>query len=214
MVTRIYFVRHGESESNLIHQFAGSLDKPLTDKGRFQADATARLLSDVPFSAVYASDLARAYDTGKRIANTHGVPLIADERLREIFAGEWEGKIYSDLEKDYPESYGVWLSQIGLTQCPGGESVASLQARVKKCVDEIVRNHPGETICIATHATPIRVMECIWSHTPLSLMHGIPWVGNASVTVVEYGKDGLGKVLQRDLTDHLGDLKTVLAKNV
>lgn len=214
MITRIYFVRHGESESNLIHQFAGSLDKPLTDKGRSQADATAKFLSNVPFSAIYTSDLARAYDTGKRIANTHGVPLIADERLREIFAGEWEGKNYSDLEREYPESYGVWLSQIGLTQCPSGESVATLQARVNECVDEIVRKHPGETICIATHATPIRVMECIWSGTPLSLMHHIPWVGNASVTMVEYDEDTRGKVLQRDLTNHLGDLKTVLAKNV
>ena len=214
MVTRIYFVRHGESESNLIHQFAGSLDKPLTEKGSFQADATATFLRDVPFSAVYASDLARACDTGKRIAAARDISVITDERLREIFAGEWEGKIYSDLERDYPDSYGIWLSQIGLTQCPSGESVASLQARVKECVDDIVRNHPGETICIATHATPIRVMECVWGGTSLALMHTIPWVGNASVTVVEYDEDGRGKVLERDLTDHLGDLKTVLAKNV
>ena len=214
MVTRIYFVRHGESESNLIHQFAGSLDKPLTDKGRCQANATASFLSDVPFAAVYASDLARAYETGKQIANLHSIPLISDVRLREIYAGEWEGKIYSDLEKEYPDSYGVWLSQIGLTQCPAGESVASLQMRVHECINEIVRKHPGETVCVATHATPIRVMECVWSQTPLSQMHTIPWVGNASVTIVEYNGDGKVQVLQRDLTDHLGDLKTVLAKNV
>jgi len=60
-MTRVYFVRHGESESNLITQFAGSLDMPLTEKGRKQAALTAEFLKNIPFSAVYSSDLSRAY---------------------------------------------------------------------------------------------------------------------------------------------------------
>lgn len=214
MPTRIYFIRHGESESNLIHQFAGSLNMPLTDKGREQALLTANHLKNVDFSAVYASDLSRAFETGRFVADAHNVPLTPERRLREIHAGEWEGETYSALEEKFLDTYGVWRTQIGLTCCPGGESVVQLQQRVCECVKEIVRLHPDQSVCVATHATPIRVMECLWTGTPLSLMHTIPWVGNASVTVAEYDGDGNGRLLYRDRTDHLGALRTVLANNV
>lgn len=212
-MTTLYFVRHGESVSNLHTQFAGSLDTPLTDRGLAQAEATARFLADVPFATVYASDLSRAFSTGSAIARLQNIPVHATEELREIFAGEWEGKLYRELEEEYSDAYRVWRQQIGLAQCTGGESVEQLQARIRSCVEEIVSRHPNETVCIATHATPIRVMECVWTDTPLDKMHTIPWVSNASVTVAEYQNDH-GRLVQRDLHDHLGDLSTVLAKNV
>lgn len=213
-MTTVYFVRHGESVSNLIKQFAGSLDMPLTEKGRQQASVTADFLKEIPFSVVYASDLSRAYDTGMAIAQRGSVPIHASPCLREIYAGDWEGKTYDELEEKYSDSYGIWRSQIGLAQCPGGESVAQLQSRMDSFVREKVSCHAGETICIATHATPIRVMECLWTNTPLSAMHTIPWVSNASVTVAVYDDEGRGTLVYRDLHDHLGDLYTVLAKNV
>ena len=213
-MTKLYFIRHGESVSNLITQFAGSLDMPLTERGRAQAAASADFLAAIPFSCVYTSDLARAYDTGKAVADSHGVPLYPTPQLREIFAGDWEGKTYSQLEEEYADSYGVWRRQIGLAQCPNGESVAQLQQRIHSCIEEIVRRHPNETIGIATHATPIRVMECVWTNTSLAQMHTIPWVSNASVTIVEYDENGVGCLIDRDLHQHLGDLHTVLAKNV
>lgn len=213
-MTTIYFIRHGESQSNLITQFAGSLDMPLTEKGREQAAITASYLSDIPFSAVYSSDLSRAYDTGLAVAKRHQIPIYGTAELREIFAGDWEGKQYSDLEKEFPDSYGTWRHTIGRTVCPNGESVAQLQERVNTCVQRIVADNPGKTICVATHATPIRVLECLWTGTPLSDMHTVPWVSNASVTIACYDETGQGRLLQRDLHQHLGNLHTVLAKNV
>lgn len=213
-MTKLFFIRHGESVSNLTTQFAGSLDKPLTEKGREQAALTASFLSTIPFAAVYASDLSRAYDTGLAVAQSQGISIYPTPELREIYAGDWEGKQYSALEEQFADSYGVWRTQIGLATCPNGESVAQLQARVRACVDEIVRRHPNETICIATHATPIRVMECVWTNTPLEQMHTIPWVSNASVTVAQYDECGCGVLIERDLHQHLGELHTILAKNV
>lgn len=213
-MTTVYFVRHGESVSNLNTQFAGSLDMPLTDRGRRQAEATADFLKKVPFSAVYASDLSRAYDTGVAVAQKHDLPVHSTAGLREIFAGDWEGKTYRQLEEAYAESYGVWRTQIGLAACPNGETVLQLQARIRGCVEDIVGKHPDETICIATHATPIRVLEALWTDTPPERIHTIRWVSNASVTVAEYDENGVGRLIQRDLFAHLGSLHTVLAKNV
>ena len=213
-MTTVYFVRHGESQSNLIAQFAGSLDMPLTDRGREQAAITAAHLHRIPLTAVYASDLARAFETGRAVADEQNIPIYGMSALREIFAGKWEGKAYNQLELEFPDSYGVWKNQIGLAVCPEGESVAELQRRVSACVDNIVKTHPNQSVCIATHATPIRVMECLWTDTPLNNMHTIPWVSDASITVARYDETGKGELLVRDYHDHLGNLHTKLAKNV
>ena len=213
-MTRVYFVRHGESVSNLSTQFAGSLDMPLTEKGKEQARLTADFLKNETFTAVYTSDLCRASETGRAIAMACNAPIIDCRELREIYAGLWEGKTYSALEEEFADSYGVWRRQIGLAVCPQGESVAELQMRVSRCVEGIVARHPNETVCVATHATPIRVMECVWTDTSLEKMHTIPWVSNASVTIAEYDESGKGVLIQRDLYEHLGALHTRLAKNV
>ena len=207
-MTRIYFIRHGESQAKLEQRFAGSDDAPLTEKGREQAQRTAEFLKDVSFAAVYASNLSRAYETGLATATLHHLPVTPVSTLQEVHAGQWDGRGYEEIRDLYPEDYRVWITQIGLCTTTGGESIADLQHRVKKSVEEIVRRHPGETICIATHATPIRAMEGIWTHTPLERLHTIPWVSNASVTIVEYDEAGEGHLVKRDLHDHLGNLST------
>ncbi len=211
-MTRIYFIRHGQSKANLRSCFAGHYDAPLTELGHIQAMRTAESVKNVNFTAVYASDLARAAATGQAVADLHGLPLQATARLREINAGEWETLPFNELSKR--DDYGVWMRQIGVAVCPGGESVAQLQQRVRAVVKDIVLAHPGETVCVATHATPIRVMECVWTNTPLEEMHTIPWVSNASVTIAEYDDAGRGRLIERDLHDHLLDLATGMPANV
>ncbi len=211
-MTTVYFIRHGQSEANVKRMFAGSWDAPLTALGREQAACTAAYLADKPISIVYVSDLQRAADTGAAVSAVKGIPLHTTNRLREIQAGEWEGKTFDELQQD--PAYTVWMQTIGLAQCTGGESVAQLQQRIKAVVDEIVWQHPNESVCIATHATPIRVMEAVWTNTPLELLHTIPWVSNASVTVAEYDEDGVGRLIGRDIHDHLGQMSSALPANV
>lgn len=213
-MTRLYFIRHGESESNIEARFTGQLDIPLSEKGREQARRTAEYLREVPLSAVYASDLSRAYETGQIVAEQHGLTAVPTPHLREIDGGLWQGKRYADLLRLFPDSYGVWREQLGLAVAPEGESVAHLQERVRAYVEAVVRAHFGEHVCIVTHATPIRAMECVWTNTPLMEMHTIPWVSNASVTVVDYDEDLISRVVERDHHQHLADLHTELPKTV
>ncbi len=213
-MTTLYFIRHGESQANLERRFAGSTDVPLTEKGREQAEKTAEFLQDIPFTAVYASDLVRAYETGLATARRHGLPVVQTPVLREIHAGEWEEQSFDDLRRLYAQDYSVWQNNIGLCTPTGGEPVAAMQQRIRRAVEEIVCRHPGETVCVATHATAIRVMEGLWTHTPLAELHTIPWVSNASVTVVAYDENGESRLVSRDLHDHLGALGTHLPANV
>ncbi len=214
-ITTLYFIRHGQSVANLDNYCACQLDVPLTQLGQQQASCTADFLRDVPFSAVYASDLSRAYDTGAAIALLHGLVVVPREDLREIGGGAWEGLPYTEVEKRYAQDYHRWMTHIGLACPTNGESVAALQRRMQIAVADIVAAHPNETVCIATHATAIRVLECMWTDTSLEDMNDVPWVSNASVTVAEYDTPAaIGRLIVHDMNEHLKELSTKFPSNI
>jgi broad specificity phosphatase PhoE len=213
-VTRILLIRHGESEANSERIFAGNKDVKLMERGIEQAKKTAEYISEFyDVDCVYASDLVRAHKTGEVIAGFLGLKVITDRRLREIYAGEWEGKKFSDLEKNYSKDYTCWLTDIGNCICTGGESVKELGLRVFKAISEIAEKNDGKTVVIATHATPIRVLQCILGGYSFDSMKNIPWVSNASVTELSYecGQWNFIKVCQ---DEHLSELKTSFPANV
>ncbi len=212
-MTTVYFVRHGQSAANLTQTFAGHIDVPLTDLGRQQAACTAEFLADIPLAAVYTSDLSRAYDTGCAVAKLHGLSVATCADLREIYAGDWEGKTYEELEASDP-AYRIWVHEIGCVTCTNGESVAHLQTRVADAVSAIVARHPDESICIVSHGTPIRALTALLTDTPLAQMHTVPWASNASVTIAEFSSAHEGKIISADLHEHLGSLSSTLPANV
>ncbi len=215
MATKLIFIRHGESEANFEHRFTGQSNAfGLTGRGHAQAQAAAESLDGISVDVIVASDLRRAFDTARHLADRRGMEVIPDAGFREIYAGKWEGERFDDLPGLYPEDFGVWLSDIGSAVCTDGESVADLQVRVRAAVEWIVRTYPGKTVVIGTHATPIRAMQCIWQNVPLSGMKDVPWVPNASVTTVIYEEDLSWHSVEIGKTAHLAGMETALPKNV
>src|SRR3954453_22565167 len=88
---RLLLVRHGEVLANRELRYVGTRDEPLADSGVEQAGCLAAALAPLPVGAVYSSPLARARETGERIAAAREVPLRLEPRLREQSFGEWEG---------------------------------------------------------------------------------------------------------------------------
>ena len=213
-MTKLLIIRHGQSHANLDGIFVGHVDSPLSDLGKQQAEVTADfIVSNYHVDAVYASDLERAFYTGKTVADRLGLPVTAVSGMREIFAGDWETVKFDTLSTEYGEPYQLWLRDIGLAQCPNGESTADLQARIVATLTAIAEENDGKTVVVATHATPIRVLMHHCSGLPLSEMKNIPWVSNASVTVVHY-ENGILTIAEAGLDAHLGDMRTALPKNV
>ena len=108
MKTRMIFVRHGESEANLMGVFGGSANILLTEKGELQAEMAAKYLEKEKISVCYASDLARALKTGEIIAKVHGISPIKNEKFREINGGDWEMRKFDDLDKEFAKEYAIW----------------------------------------------------------------------------------------------------------
>ncbi len=213
-MTKLILIRHGQSEANIKELFAGHSDAPLSELGQQQAKVTAEYIHNTyHVDHVYSSDLQRAYYTGKATADLFGLEVVQTAELREIFGGDWEMMSYSALEESYSEAYGIWKKDVGNSRCIGGESVAELGARIYNSVLEIAKKHEGRTVVIATHATPVRVLECLCCGLSLDEMKNVPWVSNASVTELRYN-DGEWTYIKRGYDEHLRDFKSSLPANV
>ena len=214
-MTRIILIRHGQSEANVLDYFAGHSDYPLSELGHRQAEKTAEFLDSTPIDRIFSSDLPRAFMTAEHIARRKGLSIETDCRLREILAGDWEGVSFAEIREKFPNEYRTWFSDIGNGGCPGGESTAQLWARFVPAAEELAAENDGKTICITTHATSLRVLECAWKNLPLERMVEIPWISNAAVTVVDYDPATCtAQFLQRDQNSHLAELATALPDNI
>ena len=151
----IVFVRHAQSEYNAVGRIQGQIDCPLDDVGRAQlirgAPEVGRHHADA--RAVYASDLSRARDTARAIADVLGVEVIEDARVRERHLGALQGMSGGDAARLAPEARAAWRSRDIDARVPGGgETSRELDARVRAFFRSIVSEYEenDKVICV-TH---------------------------------------------------------------
>ena len=152
-ITRIWLVRHGETEWNATKRAQGQADVPLNEAGRLQAQEAAAQLDGVNLAGVYSSDLSRAVDTAEPIARSHGLEVATDPAFREIDQGEWEGLLLDEIRSRWPELWGPARHYL---KRPGGESPEQVQKRALGGLARVVEHHPGGTVAIVSHGGTIR----------------------------------------------------------
>ena len=213
-MTRIIFVRHGQSEANAKCAFAGHSDFELSKLGVKQANATAKyVVENYSIDKIYTSDLSRAYGTALPISELSGLPLITSSELREIFAGKWESEKFDTLNEKYAQDYSVWLKDIENSHPTDGESVKEMAERIRNAVVKIAEENDGKTVVVVSHGTPIRALISLFMKNDLSEMKNIGWVTNASVTEAEY-KNGVFTLVTVGEDSHLSGFSTGLPANV
>lgn len=159
----LVLLRHGESEWIREGRFQGGAETPLSAVGRRQADlAAARLarphaapalpVPTGPLLEIVHSPLSRAADTAAAVeAALHGsgepgdepgpaprVPRRAADGLREIGQGAWEGITHDDIARRWPRELTGWRLDPAAHWAPEGESLASVQARLRPELDRIL----------------------------------------------------------------------------
>ncbi len=185
----IIMVRHGETQGNIDDKAQGHLDVPLTETGRLQAKAVAERLSDIEFSAVYSSDLQRAFDTAKAItARRPELQIRTRPQLREYHFGDYEDTPWAEIGNTDPEFYRRWKNlstRIGI-KFPGGESMLGAWDRVGEFASEIAANRHREnaTLLVVGHGGSL---QALLAHL-MNLRAADQWsflFDNTSVTVVK-----------------------------
>ena len=160
--TYVIVVRHGETHWNIEGRRQGHLDSTLTEKGRAQAEALSQRFTPDSCSAIYSSDLGRAYETARIIAAKTGHEVIADERLRERNLGIFQGLDGNEIRERYPVEYEQHRNGGADHAVPSGESFRDQTRRNMTCLEELTQRHAGETIMAVTHGG---VLSALFRHT-------------------------------------------------
>lgn len=147
----LIIVRHGETIWNAEGRQQGHLDSALTPAGARQAEAIAETLSKEKFSALYTSDLGRAFTTAEVIAAKCSHKVTTDERLRERNLGIFQTLTMAEVEERYPEEYRAFRSGDPDYEIPSGESARQRYDRAVACADDIAKRHAGQRVVVVTH---------------------------------------------------------------
>jgi probable phosphoglycerate mutase len=130
-MTELWLVRHGETFWNAEGRFQGQLDVPLSPKGMGQAVRVAERLgsSGLRFDGLFSSDLERARETARPIAQALKLELSLDERIREIDAGQLQGLLRPEIEERFPQFFKQTKLDPWNAKRPAGESMADVAMR-------------------------------------------------------------------------------------
>lgn len=187
--TCVIVVRHGETHWNIEGRRQGHLDSTLTEKGRAQAEALSERFTEDSCTAIYSSDLGRAFETARIIAARTGHQVVTDSRLRERNLGIFQGLNGDEIRERYPAEYEQHRNGGAEHAVPSGESFRHQTERNMRCLEELARRHPGEVIMAVTHGG---VLSALFRHTlaiPLDAPRRFSFK-NASVNLFKY-QDGV-----------------------
>ena len=181
-VTRIYFIRQGESEFNIVDksgvQFTSGIGKeiPLTERGQEQSDEIAsKLALKIEGATVYSSDSLRAQQTAKSLVETGNMAL--GERLEgfcEVGMGKWEGQPKDEL---YKSEYQKWKDlpaneKFNKPKVPTAETFQETGDRALNELQKLVDKEQGKTIFIVSHYHTMNILAMHWMKPQLSAAPG------------------------------------------
>ncbi|APB34502.1 phosphoglycerate mutase [Gloeomargarita lithophora Alchichica-D10] len=197
--TRIYLVRHGETDWNRNGQFQGQRDIPLNENGITQAEKTQKLLSSVVLDFAVSSPLSRSQQTAEIILASHPkikLNLIPD--LQEISHGLWEGKFHREVETEFPGMLDIWNQNPERVQMPGGENLTQVWERAGQTWQKIITQYDGQQGIVVAHDAINKAILC-------QLFHLAPahfWLfkqGNGAVSVIDYPEGAGGSPILQTL---------------
>ena len=168
-MTRLYLIRHGETDWNRQGRWQGQADVPLNDRGREQARQVAEKLAEVPFDAIYTSDLIRASEVARIIARAKGdrIPIVLEPRLREIHQGEWQGLLVQEIQSRYAEAFRQRRMDPLMVAAPGGETALQVRQRALQAVRDLLAAYPNGNVALVSHGFTIAVLLTHFYRLPI-----------------------------------------------
>ena len=172
---KLYIVRHGETEWNVIKRFQGQLNTPLTEKGMEKLRETGKNLENVLFEEVYTSELERTVKSAEIILNENRgyknkkMELKRLAELNEVYFGVWQGLKYEEVFLKYPEEANNYFYNVKNYKAENveAENLKDALERFLRGINKILDNHKSGNILIVTHGTVFEMF--------------INYVGNSSI---------------------------------
>src|SRR4029434_4056811 len=155
----VYFVRHGSTEGNEQGAYQ-HVHTPLSDLGRRQAEFVAHRFERIPVDIVIASDMERAAETGRCIAESNKFPIVFDPLFQEIL----RPVIVRGKKRDAPEVLEImrflaenWTN--ARVKHSDEENFFDLKARALKALEHLAERLERKLL-VVTHGTFLCMLIC------------------------------------------------------
>ncbi len=177
-----YFTfRHGQSRANvegiiISDPAVGTVDYGLTEEGRRQVRESVAAAPDFDADTlIFSSDFRRARETAEIVRAALGAaPVVFDERLRERFFGEWEGKSHVNYSKAWDQD-----AFDADREYNGAESSAAVRARMWSVVESLESAFSGRTILLVSHGDPLMLLETAFADLDPRAHRSLPYISTA-----------------------------------
>ena len=156
----LYIVRHGQTKENVIRMLQGHMPGNLTELGKDQVRKTAEDLANrnIQFKCIVSSDLKRAMDSAKIIADRLNLPVVPMTMLRERDWGSYTGTPLSEARDKFYKN-GKWdFPCLLYTSDAADETEDQILQRAKMAIAKLSELYPDENIIVVTHGQFARNM--------------------------------------------------------
>ena len=196
-VLKLYIVRHGETEWNVIKRFQGQLNTPLTEKGIKKLKETGKKLENVLFDEVYTSELGRTVASAEIILNENNgyknnkLELQKLAELNEVYFGVWQGLTYEEVFLKYPEEGNNYFYNVKNYKAENveAENLKDALERFLKGINKILDSHESGNILVVTHGTVLEMFMNYVANNSIFDIDERTLMGNGDYKVFSY-KDG------------------------
>ncbi len=196
MPTKIFLIRHGQTDWNLKGIYQGHTDVDLNDTGRFQARMLSRKMLSERVDAVYSSDRARAINFACLVFGFRTINI--EPGLREIGFGVFEGMDHSAISDKYGDLHSRWIEDPFGVEIPGGEPPSDFKKRVFDVFETITKTEDGKAAAIVTHGGVINtILNSCLNREDAAFIPAL-----ASISAIEFNK-GRASALFLNNTEHL-----------
>lgn len=142
-MTTVYFIRHAQSD----HLSRDDATRPLTVVGQDDTEKVTEIMKNKGVTHIISSPHMRALQTIGSLAQELNLQVELNSDFRERVVGQWiPDHFYSYVKRQwYDKEY----------RNEGGECLSEVQTRCVNALETAIRQHPDETIAIATHGTAL-----------------------------------------------------------
>ena len=194
---KLYIVRHGETEWNVIKRFQGQLNTPLTEQVMEKLRKTGKKLENVLFDEVYTSELGRTVASAEIILNENRgyknkkreLKKLAE--LNEVYFGVWQGLTYDEVFLKYPEEGNNYFYNVKNYKAENveAEKLEDALERFLKGINKILDSYESGNILVVTHGTVFEMFMNYVANDSIFDIDERTLMGNGDYKVFSY-KDG------------------------
>lgn len=192
-IVRVFFVRHGEIQSNISDKVTGITDEGLTVHGKDQVLRSAKILKECKIDHILTSPLYRTVQTANLIGIEIDLQPVSCEDLKEIDFGLITGLTPDEIlsqGRDSNSRYIEWMTSPDQTKQKrpdffGGETFEEVKSRIQRFTHYVNETFLGKSVIAVSHGGYLKSL--MHQYAGGTFDRSIPfWFENASISVVDF----------------------------